>query len=146
MLLLSIKPRYARMILRGSKTVELRRRAPRCSADFWLALYATTPVRAVVGIVLARKVDVASPEALWEYAWDASGLDQDEYRRYYMERTAPSGFGSRRRLDRALWGWTTSASRGPIFGHPAASPTSPKNKCVAVGDCAGMCCIRGEAD
>ena len=38
MLLLSINPHYARLILRGEKTVELRRRAPRRPSDSWLVL------------------------------------------------------------------------------------------------------------
>ncbi|OJW27633.1 MAG: hypothetical protein BGO49_23075 [Planctomycetales bacterium 71-10] len=83
LLLLSIKPRFAHMILRGEKYVELRRRAPRCPTDFWLALYATTPERAVIGVVRARQVVVATPEELWEQVEDGCGLGGDEYRRYY---------------------------------------------------------------
>lgn len=83
MLLFSINPRFVHMILRGEKYVELRRRAPRCSTDFWLALYATTPVRAVIGVVRAREVVVATPDELWAQVEDGCGLGGDEYRRYY---------------------------------------------------------------
>lgn len=83
MLLLSINPRFAHMILRGDKFIELRRRAPRCSTDFWLALYATTPERAVIGVVRAREVVVATPDELWAQVEDGCGLGGDEYRRYY---------------------------------------------------------------
>lgn len=83
MLLFSINPRFAHMILRGEKYVELRRRAPRCSTDFWLALYSTTPERAVIGVVRARQVVVTTPDELWVQVEKGCGLDGDEYRRYY---------------------------------------------------------------
>lgn len=142
MLLLSINPRYARMILRGAKTIELRRRAPRCSTDFWLALYATTPERAVIGIVLAREVIVTTPEVLWEQASNACGLDQDEYRRYYEGANravgiwleAPFLFSKPMGLDQLRKSW-------PGFQPPRSFTYLSQEQTQEVWDHAGLCGI-----
>ena len=83
MLLLSIHPRFARMILSGEKTVELRRRAPRRPPEFWVALYATAPECAVIGIVRACEVLVGRPDDLWSRVGCESGLGREEYRSYF---------------------------------------------------------------
>jgi predicted transcriptional regulator len=86
------------MILQGDKTIELRRRAPRRSTDFWLALYATTPERAVIGIVRAREVIVATPDELWVQVENDCGLGKDEYRRYYEGSSRAVGLRSRSKI------------------------------------------------
>lgn len=63
MLLLAIHPHFARMILQGKKTVELRRRAPSRQTNFWIALYSTAPEKALIGLVRAAEVLVDTPEA-----------------------------------------------------------------------------------
>lgn len=51
-MLLAVKPRWAELILSGAKTAEIRRRMPRDGAAGRVAaLYATSPVSAVVGQV-----------------------------------------------------------------------------------------------
>ncbi len=83
MLLLSINPRYAHMILRGEKTIELRRRAPRCSLDFWMALYATSPEQSLVGLVQAVEILADRPEALWERVKNGCAISEKEFRGYF---------------------------------------------------------------
>lgn len=113
MIVLSIRPRFARMILLGEKTVELRRRAPRRSTDFWIALYATAPERAIVGVVRAREVLVGSPDQLWAVVEDGCGLGRDEYRSYFegagravgIRLTDPVPFEEEIPLDRLRCSW-----------------------------------------
>ena len=49
MVVLSLKPRFAEAILSGVKTVELRRTVPKIVVPTRALLYATTPVRALLG-------------------------------------------------------------------------------------------------
>lgn len=83
MLLISINPRFAKMILCGSKTVELRRCSPRNPSILWVALYATTPERSIIGIARAQDIIVATPDELWNLVFDKCGINRDQYDRYY---------------------------------------------------------------
>ena len=47
--LMSIKPLFAEQILSGQKRYELRRRAGEISAGSLVVLYASNPVKAIVG-------------------------------------------------------------------------------------------------
>ena len=140
MLLLSISPRFAHLILSGEKVVELRRRAPRCSTDFWLALYATTPERAVIGVVRAREVVVATPEELWAQVEDGCGLRDDEYRHYYegarravgIWLEAPFSFPKPVSLDSLRIAW-------PGFQPPRSFTYLSHEQKQDVWDHAGMC-------
>ena len=49
-ILLSIKPKYAELILSGKKSIELRKSAPRREVE-WIYLYVTAPVKKIVGRV-----------------------------------------------------------------------------------------------
>lgn len=47
-ILLSIKPKYAELILSGKKIIELRKTQPKEDVE-WVYLYATAPVKKIVG-------------------------------------------------------------------------------------------------
>lgn len=134
------------MILRGEKTIELRRRAPRCSTEFWIALYATTPERAMIGVVRAHEVLVETPEDLWEQVEDACGVERDEYRRYYEGATravgirlaAPISFSKPVSLDRLRNSW-------PGFNPPRSFTYLSPEQTQDVWGHAGMCYIGGVA-
>jgi predicted transcriptional regulator len=54
---LSLRPRFAHAIVRGQKTVELRRSFSERWIGSGAVLYATSPVRAVVGITTIERVE-----------------------------------------------------------------------------------------
>lgn len=62
--LLSIKPKYASMILDGSKTVELRRSWPSQEIGV-LILYASSPVKKIVGLAYVEKTIECDLDELW---------------------------------------------------------------------------------
>lgn len=63
--LISIHPHHAEAILSGIKKVELRRVPIREEFEF-LALYATAPVKGIVGFCRVSRVVSAPPSLLWE--------------------------------------------------------------------------------
>lgn len=131
------------MILLGEKTVELRRRAPRRSTDFWIALYATAPERAIVGVVRAREVLVGSPDQLWAVVEDGCGLGRDEYQSYFegagravgIRLTDPVPFEAPILLEdlRRLW---------PSFRTPQSFAYLSDEQVQDVWDRSGLCFIR----
>ena len=56
MIVLSLKPRYAEAILSGAKTVELRRIEPKLSVPTRALIYASTPVKALLGTCIVERV------------------------------------------------------------------------------------------
>lgn len=83
--LMSIRPQYARAILAGAKRAEFRTRfAAAAPAD--VVVYATSPVRAVVGRFTVERVDRASPERLWEIHGRHGGIEKDDYEAYFAGR------------------------------------------------------------
>lgn len=68
-LLLSIKPAFARAILDGRKTAEVRRRFPSVPEGTEIFLYSSSPERAVLGTVTLRRTIQIDPGEVWgQYA------------------------------------------------------------------------------
>lgn len=81
---LSVKPRFAHDMLAGTKTVELRRTRPqRIDAGGLIVLYASSPVKAVLGTVQVERIVTASPDALWKLVEHAAGLTREEFDLYF---------------------------------------------------------------
>jgi predicted transcriptional regulator len=82
-LFVSVKPRFAEMILAGRKTVELRRVRPAVAPGALVILYASSPAKEVVGTGRVVAIEVSSPSALWESHGSLSGLSRREFRGYF---------------------------------------------------------------
>lgn len=80
--LLSIKPKYADLILAGTKTVELRRSWP--SNDIGvMVIYSSAPVQRLTGIALIKEIRECAPDALWDLAQaHGGGVTEDELKVY----------------------------------------------------------------
>jgi len=86
MLLLSIRPNFADRILDGSKTVEFRRRHPRqIELGTRMLIYASSPVRALIGTAIVVEVIEASPEEIWDEYRAVGGIDHEQFNAYYAE-------------------------------------------------------------
>jgi predicted transcriptional regulator len=64
-LFLSIKPHFARAILEGRKTVEVRRKFPSVPAGTVVVLYSSSPEKAVLGTVRLRQATRVDPSQVW---------------------------------------------------------------------------------
>ncbi len=103
MVVLSLKPRFAEAILSGVKTVELRRTVPKIVVPTQALLYATTPVRELVGTCIVTDVETADLAALWREYGSRSDLRHHEFQRYFdgvdagtaLVLTQPRAFGQR---------------------------------------------------
>lgn len=85
-MLLSIKPKYAQLIIDGSKQFEFRTR--RCRDDITkIIFYSTIPESAVVGEAEIEEVLVGSPSTIWEKTKHAAGISRSFFRQYYKGRS-----------------------------------------------------------
>lgn len=71
-ILLSVKPKFANLIVDGSKLVELRRTVPAQTVGT-IAIYSSSPVKAIVALADVNKTIEASPKKLWAIAKDNGG-------------------------------------------------------------------------
>lgn len=81
-LLLSVHPRFARAILEGRKTVELRRHRVGASPGAAVILYATSPVMAVLGTAYLDSVDTGEPQTIWQRHGERTDLTEYEFHDY----------------------------------------------------------------
>ena len=83
MIVLSLKPRFAEAILAGTKTVELRRTTPKIEVPTRALLYASTPVRALLGTCIITSVNSAPLSDLWREFGSRADLPYHEFKRYF---------------------------------------------------------------
>jgi predicted transcriptional regulator len=82
-IVLSIKPQYAELILAKTKTVEFRRTWAAKEVNT-IAIYASSPIQKIVGLVKVNKTLKASPSKLWEICSEhRGGLTKKELLNYF---------------------------------------------------------------
>ncbi len=84
--LVSVKPKYAAALLDGSKVVEFRKSKFGKQVDL-LVIYASTPVRRVVGVLTVKGVEEAQPAQLWRQYHRVGGIKEADFFEYYLGRT-----------------------------------------------------------
>ncbi|MCF6354803.1 MAG: hypothetical protein L3J26_06825 [Candidatus Polarisedimenticolaceae bacterium] len=86
-LFLSIKPRFVRQLLNGTKSTELRRIKPRVQNGDIVLIYETSPTMALVGYGIVDMVVTAAPSHLWKEVGSKSGVSKAEFNEYYCGAT-----------------------------------------------------------
>lgn len=103
-LMLSVRPAHSEKILRGEKTVELRRLRPDVRQGDTLVLYASAPVSAVVGAAKITGVACHHPSHLWKLVRSTCALTHGEFRQYFDGATCAYAISlsKARRAEQAL--------------------------------------------
>lgn len=80
--LMSIKPQYVNKIFLGEKIFEFR--TTLCKRKVTkMYIYATSPIKKVVGEVTIEKVLIDTPENIWEQTKEKAGIEKDSFFFYY---------------------------------------------------------------
>ncbi len=82
-LLISVKPKYAKKIFNGSKTVELRRVSPKIKKDDLVLVYVSSPKKALMGGFQVEKIIKGDPQILWFKIKTKAGISKKEFDIYY---------------------------------------------------------------
>lgn len=80
--LMAIQPRFADLILRGTKKVEFRKTRFRKPVSH-VVIYASWPIKRVVGVFEVEGLDIADPLALWERYDNVAGISREDFMAYY---------------------------------------------------------------
>ena len=92
LLLISIKPQYAKKIFNGEKTVELRKSAPRkVSKGSYLLIYVTSPIKELWGVCKIENIIKDNPKLLWQSIGKKTGISKQEFQDYYKENNNAYG-------------------------------------------------------
>ena len=81
----SIQPEFAFKIMSGEKKFEYRKTRPRKSISL-MVLYASSPIKKVVGDVQVTSVISGTPKEVWELTSAYSGICYDAYKQYFDGR------------------------------------------------------------
>lgn len=81
-MLLSIKPKYARVILEGKKQYEFRKTRPKAGVNR-IIFYASSPQKQVVGEAVIDEILEGTPKEIWEIARTAAGITKKFFFSYY---------------------------------------------------------------
>lgn len=91
-LIISVKPEYARKILKGEKTIELRKCAPKkVGKNDFILIYVTAPVKELWGIYKIENIVKENPNILWENFGEQTGISKQEFYDYYKENKSAFG-------------------------------------------------------
>lgn len=83
--LLSIKPKFAEAIIDGRKRYEFRK-SKFVKKDINLVyIYATSPVKKIIGIFKISNIVEDSPGALWDRLKDHAGISEEEFFNYFSD-------------------------------------------------------------
>ncbi len=88
-----MRPRFSDGILDGTKTVELRRTRPQVEPGDPVLIYASSPVRAIVGGFLVKDLIQSDPAGLWSIVKDLAGVAEPEYQAYFTGARTGYGIG-----------------------------------------------------
>ena len=82
-ILISVHPRHVDSMVRGVKTVELRRRPLKLAYGCRVWIYSTLPRGSVEVLGIVRTVAAAPPSAIWRDYGRWSGITKAEFDAYY---------------------------------------------------------------
>lgn len=83
-LFVSIKPEYAFKIISKQKTIELRKNRPKVKNGDYVLIYATVPIKAIIGFGKIKNILEYTPERMWEENSSKLGIDKVAYDKYYF--------------------------------------------------------------
>lgn len=82
---MSIKPIYANRLIKGTKHFEFRRSS--ISLDLThMIVYASSPIKKILGIVEVNRVNVASPADTWQKTKQFAGIERKDFQEYFSDR------------------------------------------------------------
>ena len=91
--LLSIKPKYVKAIMDGSKEYEFRKQIFKNRSATIAYIYASSPMKRIVGCFCPSEIVEGHPDYLWEQFRNVSGVSEQEFFEYFTGKE--NGFAIR---------------------------------------------------
>lgn len=81
-ILLSIKPKYSKLIFDGSKKFEFRKIIAKKAVDK-IIVYSSSPDKVIIGEVYVTGIISMKKKNLWEFTKQYAGITEDEFFSYF---------------------------------------------------------------
>ena len=81
--MLSVRPRFAKAIIDGHKTVDVRRQRPNVRPGTLGFVYSSSPMQAVIGSFRVDNIFSGTPEKLWLMARDKACMAREDFDKYF---------------------------------------------------------------
>ena len=82
-LFIAVKPEYANRLISGEKDIELRKMRPHIQQGDYVIIYASAPVKAVLGFGKVKNIIECSPEEMWNKNFSRLGIKKQDFFSYY---------------------------------------------------------------
>lgn len=91
-LLLSIKPKYVKQILAGTKLVEYRKQTPKDTGVDTVLIYQSNDLKKVVGEFKIAGIIEGTPQVVWSQTHEVGGICSADYFSYFQGRDKAYAF------------------------------------------------------
>ena len=81
--LMSIKPKYVKSILDGTKKFEFRKKIFKRTDIDEIIIYSSSPEKKIVGVFKIGRILEDTPENLWDLCKDNSGISKEDFFKYF---------------------------------------------------------------
>ena len=82
-LFIAVKPEYANKLISGEKDIELRKMRPHVHQGDFVIIYASAPLKAVLGFGIVKNVIESNPQKMWADYSKRLGIDEKDFYSYY---------------------------------------------------------------
>jgi predicted transcriptional regulator len=82
-LFISVKPEFAEKIIAKEKKIELRKVKPHVEIGDYVIIYASFPLKSVIGFGIIQQIIETSPEQMWKNYSSILGIDKSRFDNYY---------------------------------------------------------------
>lgn len=90
-LFIAVKPEYANKLVLGQKDIELRKTRPQIHQGDYVIIYASAPVKAVIGFGKVKNIIECSPNEMWTKHSMRLGIMQQDFDSYYANHKKSIG-------------------------------------------------------
>ena len=90
-LFIAVQPEYAYKLISKQKDIELRKMCPHVRQGDYVIIYASAPVKAVLGFGKIKNIIVCSPDDMWKKYSERLGIDKGNFCAYYYNHTKAVG-------------------------------------------------------
>lgn len=90
-LFIAVKPIYAAQIVSKHKDIELRKQKPHIGKGDYVIIYASSPLKSVLGIGIVKRIIDCSPNDMWTHFYGRLGITEQDFNSYYANHNRAIG-------------------------------------------------------
>lgn len=90
-LFIAVKPEYANKLVSGQKDIELRKFMPRIQSGDYVIIYASAPLKSVIGFGKVKSIIECSPKEMWSKYSIRLGIARQDFDLYYVNHKKSIG-------------------------------------------------------